>query len=64
MTVIFVVPEKSLLKHKLLSVLHSRNRGSGSMELNSLRDILISAAFTGILVSCGFGGGEFVLEAC
>lgn len=34
------------------------------MELNSLLDILISAAFAGILVFWGFGGGEFVLEAC
>lgn len=65
-TVIFAAAEKSpsLLQHKLLSVLHSGNRGFGSTELNSLLAILISAAFAGILVCCGHGGGEFVLEAC
>lgn len=34
------------------------------MELKSLLDILTSVAFTGILVCWGFGGGDFVLEAC
>lgn len=34
------------------------------MELKFLLDILTSVAFTGILVCWGFGGGDFVLEAC
>lgn len=61
-----MVSEKSpsLLKHKLLSVLHSGNRGVGSMELKPLLDILISAVLAGILVLGQVCSGDLLVLLC